>query len=289
MSKDKQMAGSPGRTNEKREKKNTLLCILKIKFNLPQKEPNRKKQSPTKKEDVILVNDSSVDLMKPIRTGNIEKIVQKHRQQASSNEREKNFFYNQFNITNQIFTMKKKKKLKDATASQEGDKFDIRTDNELTSSNKKKNFSERLILPKIKTGVPKKRAPLVIQNTQVFTLYKIEKKEHTVVMKDDLSNTIINIPITSTSLPITTANLPAKKFFKEDKSCDSESELLINNQKSLINDIPIIKPIPPSIFSLEQGGYEQFKKFFPKQYSCINTVDNSSSPIMLNTYTVTYL
>jgi hypothetical protein len=128
---------------------------------------------------------------------------------------------------------------------------------------------ENLILPKIKTSRPKKKVPYVIQTTNVFTLHKCTKKEETNLVA--LNN----------------SNLPEKKSFKEDKVIESDNEI-INQPKSLINDIPIVKTNNNfTNISLEQG-YDNFKKLFHKQYQMITIIENSSAPIILNTYTVSY-
>ncbi len=111
---------------------------------------------------------------------------------------------------------------------------------------------------------------MIIQTTQVFTLHRKPKKEETNV------NNVFN-----------NSNLPEKKSFKEDKLVESDNELN-NNPKSLINDLPVLRANNNfTTVGLEQG-YDNFRKLFQKQYQMITTIENNSSPITLNTYTVSY-
>ena len=120
------------------DSKNTLLCILKIKFNSP-KETNQKKKISPHKEEHNLIEETSPEDVKVIRGKNIEgSSIKKFKKVSNSNEKDKNYLYNQFNITNQIFTMKRKAVNKvDHNFSIEGARLDIKTpEHEIISTSK---------------------------------------------------------------------------------------------------------------------------------------------------------
>ncbi len=123
LSKDKQSLNSPGKNDKKTERKNTLMCILKIKFNMPIKETKHQKKGSPVKEDYMMLNDTSFET-KPHKPQNNNNTFKKRSHQYNSNEREKNYCYNQFNITNQIFNHSKK--IKDRNQSIDCEKNEVK-------------------------------------------------------------------------------------------------------------------------------------------------------------------
>ena len=113
---------------DKRDNKNTLLCILKIKFNVSNnKESNIKKKYSPRKDDLIH-EDQSPEIVKVTRTNYFDASIKTKKNGSNSIDRDKNHLHNQFNITNQIFTMKKKDLHKgDGQFSIEGLRKEIKT------------------------------------------------------------------------------------------------------------------------------------------------------------------
>ncbi len=122
LSKDKQSLNSPGKNDKKTERKNTLMCILKIKFNMPLKETKNQKKGSPGKEEYMMLNDTSFET-KPHKAYN-NNSLKKRSHHNNSNEREKNYCYNQFNITNQVFN--NSKKIKERNQSIEGEKIEVK-------------------------------------------------------------------------------------------------------------------------------------------------------------------
>ena len=115
--KDRQIECSPIKFDKPMEKnkESTLLCILKIKFKNPNpKESNNPKKKLSARKEQSL-DEASNELGKLTKVNNFEVNVKKVKNVSNSNDRDKNYMYNQFNITNQIFTMKRRIQNKDRT------------------------------------------------------------------------------------------------------------------------------------------------------------------------------
>jgi hypothetical protein len=94
---------------------------------------NTKKGSPNK-EDYMMYNDSSFETnpLKAFKNGNNNNALKKRSLQYNSNDKEKNYCYNQFNITNQIFN--NSRKIKERNKSIECDRNDVKPfDNDYSS------------------------------------------------------------------------------------------------------------------------------------------------------------